>query len=223
MTSPVLPAIARMSAGDHYCGIYRTDEDHRALVVDFIRQGVRKGHKLFYIVNIQTAAQLRALLADAGIDVESLLARGQLVILTAKEAYLKHGQFDPDKMIVLLREETDKALAEGYPALGVTGEMTWALAGEPGSERLVEYESLLNPYVPRSECYAVCQYDRRRFDAEVLLDILHTHPKVMCGQEGFDNSRMYYVPPQLFLERDRQSATLDTWLSNLSAKVAPTT
>jgi hypothetical protein len=131
----------------------------------------------------QTAAQLQALLADAGIDVESLLAKGQLVILTAKEAYLKDAQFDPDKMITLLREETEKALAEGYPALGVTGEMTWALAGEPGSERLVEYESLLNHYFPKSECYAVCQYDRRRFDAEMLLDILHTHPKVMFGQE----------------------------------------
>jgi hypothetical protein len=31
---------------------------------------------------------------------------------------------------------------------------------------------------------------------------------------------MYFVPPELFLERDRQSATLDTWLKNLSRKGA---
>jgi len=221
MTAPILPPIARMREGDHYCGIYRTDEDHRALIVDFIRQGVAKGEKIFYIVNIHTAAQLRALLAEADVDVESLLARSQLVILTAKEAYLKEGLFDPDKMITLLQEETDKALAEGYPALRVTGEMTWALAGEPGSERLVEYESLLNTFFPDSKCYAVCQYDRRRFDPEMLLDILHTHPKVMFGREGFDNSRMYFVPPEVFLERDRQSATLDTWLGNLSLQSTP--
>ena len=216
MNAPILPPIAHMREGDHYCGIYRTDEDHRALIVDFIRQGVAKGEKIFYIVNIHTAAQLRAILAEANVDVDSLVARNQLVILTAKEAYLKDGQFDPEKMIVLLREETDKAIAEGYPALRVTGEMTWALAGEPGSERLVEYESLLNTFFPDSKCYAVCQYDQRRFDAEMLLDILHTHPKVMFGREGFDNSHMYFVPPHLFLERDRQSATLDTWLGNLS-------
>jgi hypothetical protein len=93
-------------------------------------------------------------------------------------------------MIGLLREETDRALAEGYSALRVTGEMTWALAGEPGSECLVEYESMLNEFFPNSSCYAICQYDRRRFDADMLLDILQTHPKVLYGREGFDNSEM---------------------------------
>ena len=100
--------------------------------------------------------------------------------------------------------------------------MTWALAGEPGSERLVEYEAQLNHFFPNSKCYAVCQYDRRRFDSEMLIDILHTHPKVLFGKQGFDNSEMYYVPPEIFMERDRQSATLDTWLKNLSRKGAMT-
>jgi hypothetical protein len=212
----ILPSIAHMHAGDHYCGIYRTDEDHRALVIDFVRDGLRRNEKMFYIVNIQTAAQLKSLLGQAGIDVEPLVEKGQLVIVTAKEAYLRDGQFEPDRMIQLLREETEKALAEGYAAMRATGEMTWALAGEPGSERLVEYESLLNNFFPGSKCYAVCQYDRRRFDAEMLLDILCSHPKVLYGRDGFDNSRHYYVPPETFLGGDRQSAMLDRWLHNLS-------
>jgi hypothetical protein len=215
----ILPAVARMKPGDHYCGIYRTDEDQRAIIIDFVREGVSRNEKMFYLVNLQTAEQLRDTLAKAGIEVDRLIETGQLVIMTAKEAYLREGQFDPDKMIKLLGEETDKALAEGYTAMRATGEMTWALAGEPGSERLVEYESRLNHFFPHSKCYAVCQYDRRRFDSEMLLDILHTHPKVLYGKQGFDNSEMYYVPPELFMERDRQSATLDTWLKNLSARM----
>jgi len=212
----VLPAIGHMRPGDHYCGIYRTDDDHRAIIVDFVRDGMARNEKMFYLVNIQTAAQLRATLAGAGLPVDQLIERGQLVILSAREAYLKDGQFDPDKMIGLLGEETEKALAEGYSALRATGEMTWALAGEPGSERLVEYEARLNHFFPHSKCYAVCQYDRRRFDADMLLDILSTHPKVLFGREGYDNSQMYFVPPDAFMEHDRQSATLDTWLKNLS-------
>lgn len=223
MSAPqqALPSIANMHTGDHYCGIYRTDEDHRALIIDFIRQGVEREEKIFYIVNIQTAAQLKATVAAGGVDVEALTQKGQLVIMTAKEAYLKEGEFDPDSMIVLLREETEKALQEGYRALRVTGDMTWALAGEPGSERLIEYESKLNQFFPNSKCYAVCQYDRRRFDSEMLLDILQTHPKVLFGVEGFDNSRMYFVPPESFLGSDRQSAVLDRWLENLSARQRP--
>ncbi|HEX3582655.1 MAG TPA: MEDS domain-containing protein [Thermoanaerobaculia bacterium] len=211
-----LPAIAGMRPGDHYCGIYRTDEDQRRLTIDFVRDGVARNEKMFYIVNIQSAEQLCATMRQAGIDVDSLVEKGQLVIVTAKDAYLREGCFDPEKMIQLLREEVRKAEEEGYTALRATGEMTWALAGEPGSERLIEYESLLNHFFPDSKCYAVCQYDRRRFDAEMLLDILHTHPKVLFGREGYDNSHMYFVPTEVFLERDRQSATLNTWLRNLS-------
>ena len=99
--------------------------------------------------------------------------------------------------------------------------MTWALAGEPGSERLVEYESRVNEFfATHKQCYGLCQYDRRRFDSEMLVDILQTHPNVLFGKEGFDNSKMYFVPTAAFMEHDRQSATLETWLGNLSLKGA---
>lgn len=212
-----LSSMARMHAGDHYCGIYRTDEDHRAIVIAFVRLGIERNEKMLYIVNIHSASQLKSMLSEAGIDVNPLLEKGQLAILTAKDCYLKDGEFNPDAMIELLALETDKALAQGYAALRVTGEMTWALAGEPGTERLVEYESRLNEFFPDQKCYAVCQYDRRRFDSEMLLDILHTHPKVLYGRDNFDNSQMYFVPPQSFLQGDRQRAILDQWLLNLSA------
>jgi hypothetical protein len=218
---PQLPSVKDMIPGDHYCGIYRTDAEHRAIVTAFIRQGVERHEKMLYVVNIHTAAGLKALLASAGVDVDALLANGQLVILTAKDAYLKEGEFDPDKMIELLTKETEAALAEGYAALRVTGEMTWALAGEPGSERLVEYESKLNRFFPSSKCYAICQYDRRRFDSEVLLDVLHTHPKVMSGVDRYENENMYFVPTEAFLGPDRQSAVLDRWLHNLRSSSQP--
>jgi hypothetical protein len=42
----------------------------------------------------------------------------------------------------------------------------------------------------------------------------------LYGQDGFDNSEMYYIPPKQFLARDRPNAILDTWLKNLSRKGA---
>ena len=73
---PILPSVARMAPGDHYCGIYRTDEDQRAFIIDYIREGARKNDKMFYIVNVQTAAQLKQTLASAGIDVDGLVEKG---------------------------------------------------------------------------------------------------------------------------------------------------
>lgn len=214
-----LPALEHMQPGDHYCGIYRTDADHRRIVIDFVRLGIERNEKMLYLVNLQTAVQLKATLSSAGIDVEKLVEKGQLVILTAKEAYLQSGVFEPEKMIAVLSQETTNALAAGYSALRVTGEMTWALAGDPGSERLIEYEAMLNQfYATQPRCYAICQYDQRRFDADLLTDVLQSHPKVLIGTHGHDNSTMYFVPPAPSFTHDRKPAILDAWLSNLSSQ-----
>jgi hypothetical protein len=215
---PKLSSVARMQPGDHSCNIYRTDAEQRAITVDFVRHGIAKHERMLYIANFQTAGQLRETLISAGIPVDELVASGQLVIQTAKEAYLCDGLFDPDKMIELLGQAGASAVRDGFSALRITGEMTWALAGVPGSERLVEYEAKLNRFFPGSNCHAICQYDRRRFDSEMLLDILHTHPKVMLGETAFDNADMYFVPPESFLAADRQGALLERWTHNLSKR-----
>ncbi|MET0536168.1 MAG: MEDS domain-containing protein [Steroidobacter sp.] len=218
-TTAPLSALERMQPGDHYCGIYRSDADHRRIIVDFIRIGIERNEKMLYLVNLQTAEQLKSLLSSAGIDVNALVDKGQLVIATAKEVYLVDGVFNPEKMIEILSQETASALAAGYTALRTTGEMTWALAGDPGSERLLEYEALLNQfYASGVRSYSICQYDRRRFDADLLVDVLHTHPRVLLDTNDFDNSAMYYVPPEAFLTADRPNAILETWLTNLSKK-----
>lgn len=85
----VMRSIARMQPGDHYCGIYRTDDDHRRLIIDFVRDGVERHERMLYVVNLQTATQLRDLLDGAGIPVDELLSSRQLIVLTASEAYLK--------------------------------------------------------------------------------------------------------------------------------------
>lgn len=214
--APILPSIASIGPGDHYCGIYRTDEDRNALMIDTVREGLLRNEKLLYIVDLNAAAKLKNVLATAEIAYEPLVDKGQLVILTGKDSYVRNGQFEPEGMIDLLATQTEKALSEGYAGLRAIGEMTWALAGEPGAERLIEYEARVNDFFPGRKCSTLCQYDRRRFDAEILLDVLCAHPNVIYGRDAFDNSRLYYVPPQTFLGGDRQRAMLDRWLENLS-------
>jgi len=186
------------------------------VVTSFLRQGLEQGEKVIYIVDTHTAATILGYLRDEGLDVESHLARGQLAVLTRDEAYMREGVFDPEGMIALLRDETEQALAEGYPALRVTGEMTWALRGLPGSKRLIEYEARLNEFFPGSQCLAICQYDRRRFDPAVLLEVLHTHPIAIIGTEVYDN--FYYIPPVELLSDDPAAAELRYCVHNLAER-----
>lgn len=219
LNQSVLPALEKMQPGDHYCGIFRSDADQRQITVDFVRLGVERHEKMLYLVHLQTADRLRTTLLDAGIDVDALVDSGQLVVKVAKDVYLVDGVFEPRMMIEMLGKETASAVEAGYAALRVTGEMSWALEGDPGTERLVEYEALLNEfYATGAKSYSICQYDQRRFDAELLIDMLHTHPSVLLDTAGIDNRTMYYVPPQDFLAADRNGGILEARLANLSGQ-----
>jgi len=240
--------IADLGPGDHLCYLYETEEEHRAVLTPFLRQGLERGEKVLYIADAHTPETILGYLRNnpstalrhgsgqgsgQGLDVKPYLARGQLVILTCDDAYLREGVFDPEGMIALLRADTERALAEGYSALRVTGEMTWALQGLPGSERLIEYEAKLNEFfgsaepqdgasgrglaeAPGSKCLAICQYDRRRFAPPVLLDVLRTHPIAVVGTVIYNN--LYYIPPADLLGSDLPAATLRRWVQNLAER-----
>jgi len=209
-----LRTIAELERGDHVCCLYETEEERRAVVTPFLRQGLERGEKVLYIVDTHTAEDILNHLRDDGLDAEPLLARGQLAILTHDEAYMREGLFDPDDMIALLRAETDQALVEGYSALRITGEMSWTLRGLLGSERLIEYETRVNELFRGGSCLAICQYDRRAFGPAMLLDVLCTHPIAVVGTEVYDN--FYYLSPSNLLGHEPAEARLGNWVEQLA-------
>lgn len=199
---------------DHLCLIYETRDEWRAAIVPFMAIGLKKGQKCIYVVDTHTADEIRGLLAEEGIDVDSAERSGQFAILSEGQAYSMGGFFDPERMIQLLIEETEKALSQGYPALRVTGEMTWVMRGYPGSDRLLEYEAKLNrDFFSRYKCLAICQYDRWKFDPEIIKGVIMTHPLLVHGTHVYRN--VYYVPPEEFLATTYATREAQHLLNNL--------
>jgi len=211
-----LHTLTDLKPGNHLCNIYRTEEEHREVIVPFLRTGLAGGEKVLYIVHSHTAEEILGYLQEDGLEVEPYLESGQLLILTANKDYMRDGVSDPDRMIILLRAETERAMEEGYSALRITDEMTWASQGMTGSERLIEYEEKLNKFSLDSRCLALCQYDKRRFDSKLLLDVLAVHKIVIVGTEIYDN--FYYESPTKFFNQDPASVRLHHWLDNLAER-----
>jgi signal transduction histidine kinase len=199
--------------GAHICCLFESETEHQALLAPFMRHGLERYEKVLYMADVHTVDQILAYLSADGIEVGPFLQNGQLKILDADASFTRGGVFDPEGMIALLRAETQRAIEEGYSALRVSGEMSWALKGLPGSERLIEFEGRLNAFFPGSGCLALCQYDRRRFDPHVLLDALQAHPLAVIGPEVYDN--FYYMPPQELLGSDPLEVKLTSWLDHL--------
>lgn len=200
----------------HICGFYETEEEHRALVTSFLIQGLERGERVIYITDTHPIGLILDYLQDSGVDGGAALARGQLAFRTAQEAYLPDGRFDPDRMLALLRTETEQALADGFTGLRITGEMTWALRGMPGSEFLSQYEARVNELLPDLPFIGLCQYDRRQFGPEVLLDMLWTHPLVASGGQVYENH--HYVPRRDLSDVAYGEARVQRWLEDLAER-----
>lgn len=193
----LLKAIEGLGFHDHLCLIYESPEEQFAAVVPFVRGGLERGEKCVYVADDNTSTEVLEQMKKGGVDVARALESGALSVITKKEAYLKQGYFDPDWMIQFLKEATDDAKAEGYSGLRVTGEMTWMLGGDPGSERLIEYEAKLNYFFPENDALAICQYNIGRFSPQIIMDVIRTHPMVIYRGQVCRN--LYYISPDEML------------------------
>jgi len=205
--------IGRLGVHDHLCLIYETQEEQFAAVIPYMRIGLERGEKCIYIADDNTAEMVINGMKAAGVDVESAVASGSLLIVSKQDSYLKQGYFDPDWMINFLKDALDEAKAAGFPALRITGEMTWMLGGDPGTERLMEYEAKLNYFFPENEALAICQYNRTRFSPEIIKNVIATHPLVICG--GMVCTNFYYVPPDDFLGEEQSTKEVERLLANI--------
>lgn len=212
-SNDLVRAIGRLGVHDHMCLIYETQEEQFSAVLPFMQIGLERGEKCLYVVDDNTAATVINGMKAAGMDVETAVESGKLTIVSKQDTYLKHGYFDPDWMFNFLKRATDEAKAAGFSALRVTGEMTWVLNGDPGTERLMEYEAKLNYFFPENDALALCQYNRPRFTAKIIKGVISTHPLVICG--GVVCSNFYYVPPADFLGEEQPDKEIDRLLANI--------
>ncbi|MBC7226919.1 MAG: GAF domain-containing protein [Thermoflexales bacterium] len=206
----------RFPPTSHICGFYETEEEHRALVTPFLLQGLERGERVVYITDAHSPGTILEYLRDGGVDTGAALECGQLVFRTAQETYLPDGRFDPDRMLALLRAETERALADGFTGLRMTGEMTWALRGMPGHEFLSQYEARVNELLPDLPFIYLCQYDRRQFGPDFLLDMLWCHPLVASGGQVYENH--HYVPRRDLPDAAYGEARVQRWLEDLAER-----
>jgi signal transduction histidine kinase len=209
----LLDVLVQIGPHDHICLIYDSQEEQLAMPVPSIRMGLDRGEKCIFIAPEKTISDVNEALHAIGIDVDEAVTSGRLVVASQEDTYLLNGHFEPDKMIRFLADALEPAIASGFSGLRVVGEMTWALAGDLGTGPLIEYEAELNYFVRDHPVAVTCQYDRKRFSPEVILNVIRTHPIVIYGK--FVCSNPYYVPPEEFLAPNHAEMEVKRLLANI--------
>jgi len=184
--------------GTHMCMIYDNDEQRKIVIGQFLARGITLGEQVGYFADMSTPEEVETWLQEMGLELPSRKRNGEFEVFKAEEVYCPSGRFDPSEMLSTLGGCYDKAIQAGYQGARASGEMSWALKGIPGSERLLEYEALINTINEVHPVTPICQYDARRFDGATLLNVLKVHPMMIVQGKIVQNP--YYISPQEFLK-----------------------
>jgi hypothetical protein len=201
-TGDVFLAGSQLSQYRHICAFFHSAEEEYETLLPFIKEGLDRGEKSFHVIDAGLLADYQKRLAEIGVDVEAATASGQLEVRPWEEAYLRGASFDQDAMLSLIEEILQNARTNGFPLTRLVAHMEWSVTGQPGCEDLVEYETRLNQILPRYDDPVICTYDLARFKADVVMDILRTHPLVIIG--GLLQHNPFFVPPEELLHELRQ-------------------
>ncbi|MEV8554765.1 MEDS domain-containing protein [Streptomyces glaucescens] len=183
------------AAARHVAVAYSSDGEWADHLVAFVRAGLDADEQVQYFADATDPGLVTRTLAEHGVDAESAVRRGQLVVATADETYLAGARFDPDAMIGLWQEAVDAAAAGGFRALRAIGEMSWGSRDVAGAERLLEYELRIHHEVfERMPLTAWCFYDRRLVPQEDFRSLTQAH-LTRSGATAHDDAPGLSVAP----------------------------
>src|SRR5690242_16154906 len=187
-----VPGVGSVSPGTHFCALYSGPADRDRLLFPFLEEGLPHGDKCLYRIDDVEPALVRDLaVGQPGPGYARRSA--QLDVERASDTYLRSGEFSIADMMSFLSESADAAIEDDFDLLRAAGEMSWVLPGPPGWDDLFLYESALNHAVEQMPAILMCLYDLQKFGAEMLVEVLRTHPMVLLDRTVIDNP--YYLRP----------------------------
>jgi hypothetical protein len=202
ITPPIPFAGSQLDQTRHVCAFFNSADEEYRVLLPFIKEGFRCGHKAIHVVNPDQRLDHLERLAAAGIDATTAQQSGQLELCINKDVYLPDGRFDADRMISAFEQLASGNSGGEYPLSRICCRMDWTVKDQSHVDDVIEFESRVNDVWLRHEDVVICTYHLEQFRGDEVIDIMRTHPMVIIG--GILQQNPFYIPPDEFLSEFRQ-------------------
>ncbi|MGM0410792.1 MAG: PAS domain S-box protein [Bacillota bacterium] len=204
----------KLKTGDHVVLIYEKENEYIKSIISFVKESLKRDEKCLYIDDKKQLKKIKKELFNQINNLENYIQKGQLLLLSKEETYAADNNFDSDQMIELIKEETNKALDEGYNGLSITGELNEVLNFENGKKEIIDYEWKLNHrvfnYFP---VVALCRYDINKYDNDIIKAVIELHPYLILENELYSNP--YYIDAEAYKDNKIEEYEINSWLENI--------
>ena len=199
--APIPFAGSQLGETRHVCAFFNSEEEEYRVLLPFIKDGFRCGHKAVHVVNPGQHHEHLDRLVAAGIDTAASQQSGQFELRTSTEAYLRDGHFDKDRMLKVFEQLASGNDKAGFPLSRIVCRMDWVVDQGSHVDDVVEFEARVNDVWSRHDDAVICTYHLGKFGGDTVIDILRTHPMVLVG--GILHQNPFFVPPSQFLRELR--------------------
>jgi len=158
----------------------------------YLASGIAAGQKCACCTFDDAQSVLGAHFESSGVSVDEARARGQISFVEGEHVWLADSRFDPELLLDRLSNFRDDADSEGWNGVRIIAEVSPVIPEMPGGGRLIEFEVEVNRLLRDRPMSMVCQYDLRRFNGAILMDVLRVHPFIMIRGSVMPNP--FYFP-----------------------------
>jgi hypothetical protein len=174
LTECGLPGIKDIPYGVHMCHFYQSRQDLAAALVPYFAAGLRNNERGIWVTaEPLDAAGAKLELQKAGLDVETSIRRGALTIRDYSEWYCDADTFNGDEVVDFWLTEEQRAVADGYNGLRITGNVTFVTPDTWPA--FMEYEETVNNALQGRRIVTLCTYRLSQSGVSEILDVVRRH------------------------------------------------
>lgn len=170
-----------MQWGTHACHLYESREDLVDVLVPFFATGLANGEKCLWVTSepLDAAAATAALAAQVP-DAGRYVASGQLEVIDYERWY--KGR-DADAVLQAWVDAENRALADGYAGLRLTGNVTFITSRDEW-RAFQRYEQRVNELFATRRIIALCSYHLGSTGSADVLDVVGSHRFALARRDG---------------------------------------
>jgi len=183
----MLDFVRTMKARDHVIMFYANYRQKHLILFTYLKAGLDAGEAAIYIAGEEPPDKTRRAMRDFGLNAPYYERIRALRIIDYREWYIVKGEFDIGRTMALWQKSLDDALANGFKALRVVGEMSCFFKHNMIPE-LMRYERALHR-VLEIPLAAICAYDdtvvakgaQEEYYMKLYLDLIAAHSTILVA------------------------------------------
>ncbi len=190
----------RIPPGSHICQLYSKVSEIPGVTAQLLRVGLSLKEKCLFAAAPAQIEELRDELKKLHVDVDKIIADGQLVLIDEREMFLANGKrFDPYFLLSSHQTFIAQALREGWQAVRISIDMTWLTKDVATPEQVLKYEAAADAVFTfqNAPIIALMHYDHSKLLPSLVVEMLKLHPIAVVGK--YIKRNPYYLNSEQYM------------------------